>query len=41
VEKYQMSLGASDTGSDFENNTNDSCGVVIPKLNEVLESIVT
>jgi hypothetical protein len=33
--------GANDTGSDFENNSSDSCGVMVPKSNKVLESIVT
>jgi hypothetical protein len=33
--------GASDTGNYFENSSNDSYGVVVLKLNEVLESIAT
>jgi hypothetical protein len=32
-------LGASDIRSDSENNGNDSCEVVVPKLSKVLENI--
>jgi hypothetical protein len=32
-------LGASDTGSDAENNSDDSCEVVVPKLNKMLENV--
>jgi hypothetical protein len=32
-------LGASDTGSNSEDNGDDSCEVVIPKLSKVLENI--
>jgi hypothetical protein len=32
-------LGASDTGSDAENNSDDSCEVVGPKLNKMLENV--
>jgi hypothetical protein len=32
-------LGASDTGSDSEDNGDDSCEVVVPKLSKVLENI--
>jgi hypothetical protein len=32
-------LGASDTGSDSEDNGGDSCEVVVPKLSKVLENI--
>jgi hypothetical protein len=32
-------LGASDTGSDSEDNSDDSCEVVEPKLSKVLENI--
>jgi hypothetical protein len=32
-------LGASDTGSDAENNSDDSCEAVVPKLNKMLENV--
>jgi hypothetical protein len=37
--KIRDKLGASGTGSDSENNCDDSCEVVVPKLSEVLENM--
>jgi hypothetical protein len=38
-EKTTDELGASDIGSDSEDNGDDSCEVVVPKLSKVLENI--